>query len=313
MQACKTARHDSLPREERGGGPNRNPARARRPAADRGGAVDTAHRAAAWAVALAACAASWSAFGQDAPPERAEQAPAAPGFSSWDIQLLYGPSFKEPGVDEDVAKGTVTLENSSAWSWGSSYFFVDFMKSDSADENATEVYAEWYPSASLGRMSGKKLSLGPLRDISVTLGINAGTKSTGASPLVYLPGLTFDLQIPGFQFFSIGAFAYIDRGRFDGQDNGCNATTYQITPSWSLPFTIGEARLRFDGFVDFIGSHGQCASQIVSQPSLKIDLGSFSGRPERLYAGVEWAYWRNKYGIQGFNQTAPQAVVMWVF
>jgi hypothetical protein len=35
--------------------------------------------------------------------------------------------------------------------------------------------------------------------------------------------------------------------------------------------------------------------------------------PNRLFAGIEWAYWHNKYGIKGFHQTAPQVVLMWVF
>jgi nucleoside-specific outer membrane channel protein Tsx len=254
-----------------------------------------------------------SAPGQQPPPERAEQAPAPQGFSTWDIQTLYGSRFREPGVDEDVAKWTVTLENSAAWSWGSSYFFVDRLQSDSADHNASEIYGEWYPSASIGKLSGKDLSVGPLRDVSATMGINAGTKSTGASPLVFLPGFTFDLKVPGFQFFSLGTYAYVDRGRINGQDNGCNTTTYQITPSWSLPFALGAARFRFDGFIDFIGSHGACSSQILSQPTLKLDLGSFGGKPDRLFAGVELGYWRNKFGISGLNETVPQAVVMWVF
>ena len=255
-----------------------------------------------------------SAFAQEAPPEQAEQAPSAQGFSSWDVQLLYGSTFHEPGIDQDVAKWTATLENSSAWSWGSSYFFVDYLRSDFADQNATEFYSEWYPSASISKLSGSDLSLGPLRDVSATMGINAGTKSTGAEPFVLLPGLTFDFNFPGFQFFSLGTYAYIDEGTFDGQDNGCNSTTYQITPSWSLPFTIGDVRLRFDGFIDFIGSHGQCSSQIVSQPTLKVDLGSIGGgKPDRLFAGIEWGYWRSKFGISGLDQTAPQAVVMWVF
>jgi nucleoside-specific outer membrane channel protein Tsx len=256
---------------------------------------------------------SGGAFGQQSPPERAEQAPSSQGFSTWDIQGLYGSGFREPGVDADVAKWTATLENSSGWKWGSSFFFIDYLRSDSSDQNATEFYGEWYPSASIGKLSGKDLSLGLLHDVSFTLGINAGSKSTGASPFVYLPGLTFDLKIPGFQFFSLGMYAYIDRGRFGGLDNGCNAATYQITPSWSLPFAIGPARLRFDGFVDFIGSHGECASQILSQPTLKVDLGSFGGMPDRLFGGVEWVYWRNKFGISGLSQTTPQVVVMWVF
>lgn len=178
--------------------------------------------------------------------------------------------------------------------------------------NASEFYGEWYPSASITRITGKSRRLPFLNDLLFTMGFNAGTKSTGASPLVLLPGATFDLKMPFFQFFSVGAYAYIDRGRVNGQSNGCNKSTYQITPAWSLPFAMGRAHFRFDGFIDFIGAHGQCSNQIVSQPTVKLDLGSFRGNPNRLLAGVEWAYWKNKYGISGFNQTAPQLVLMWV-
>jgi nucleoside-specific outer membrane channel protein Tsx len=248
-----------------------------------------------------------------APPERANQEASFSPFSTWDIQALDGSSFREPGVS-NVVKKTFTLENSAAWSWGSSYFFLDYMRSNSSDQNATEFYGEWYPSASVSRITCRDFSARPiLNDILLTMGFNAGTKSTGASPLAFLPGITWDLKIPYFQFFSVGTYAYMDRGRVNGQGNGCNSNTYQITPSWSLPFAIRSASFRFDGFVDYIGKHGQCAHQIVSQPTIKLDLGNFNSKPNRLFAGVEWSYWRNKYGISGLNQTAPQAVVMWVF
>lgn len=246
------------------------------------------------------------------PPSRANQAASFKGFSTWDIQGLYGTEFREPGTG-DIPKWTATLENSSAWSWGSSYFFLDYLRSNSsADSSATEFYGEWYPSVSVTRVTGKSRRLPFLNDVLLTMGFNAGTNSTGASPFVLLPGITFDIKIPWFQFLSVGAYAYIDRGRVSGLSNGCNTSTYQVTPSWSLPFSIGAARFRFDGFVDFIGAHGQCANQIVSQPTVKLDLGNFRGVPDKVFAGVEWSYWKNKYGISGLNQTAPQAVVMWV-
>lgn len=256
-----------------------------------------------------------SSYNKDIPPPaRAAQGASDNGFSSWDMQLLWGDSFREPGVSGGVTKGTGTLENSSSWRWGSSYFFVDYLKSNSKDQNASEVYGEWYPSASISKVTGADFTLRPvLKDVLITAGFNAGTKNTGAAPFVFLPGLTFDLKIPGFQFFSLGTYAYIDHGRMGSQGNGCNTTTYQITPSWSLPFHISRARFRFDGFVDYIGSHGQCEHQIVSQPTIKLDIGNFSGRPDKLLVGLEWGLWRNKYGISGLNQTATQGVLMWVF
>jgi nucleoside-specific outer membrane channel protein Tsx len=239
--------------------------------------------------------------------------PAAPGFSSWNAQLLYGTEFQEPGIAEDVAKLAGTFENASGWSWGSSYFFVDITRSDEHDAHASEVYGEWYPSASLGALTGRDLSAGILRDVSVTLGINAGTKNTGADPLVYLPGVTFDLKLPGFAFFSIGTYAYIDDGRFSGQDNGCHETTYQVTPSWSLPFSLGKAKLSFDGFVDFIGEHGDCVSQVLSQLQLKVQVASFGSKPDTLHAGIEWEYWDDKFGIEGLDENFPKLMLQWKF
>lgn len=247
------------------------------------------------------------------PPERANQEASDKNFSIWDLQGLYGSKFREPGIPEGVKKGTATLENSAGWSWGSSYFFIDYLRSNSVDQHATEFYTEWYPSASISKITGYKSCIPILKDLLITMGFNAGTKSTGASPLVFLPGFTLDLDIPEFQFFSLGIYAYIDKGRINGHSNGAHKTAYQITPSWSLPFKFGCFSFRFDGFIDFIGAHGESVRQVVAQPTIKLDVGNFWCQPNRLFVGTEWAYWHNKYGIRRLNQSAPQAVIMWVF
>ena len=235
------------------------------------------------------------------------------GFSSWNVQILYGWTFQEPGIAEDVPKNVFTFENTSAGRWWSSYLFVDVLRSWSeADANAKEVYGEWYPSLSLRKISGREPSKGFVRDVSATLGLNTGVRTTGPSPFVVLPGVTFDLNVRGFTFLSVGAFAYVDRGSFQGQPTGCQGTTYQITPAWSLPFNIGAAKLRFDGFADFIGSYANCEAMILWQPQLKLDLSELWGKPGQIYVGLEWAYWHNKYGISGLEDKVFQPVFVWV-
>lgn len=44
------------------------------------------------------------------------------GYSSWNIQALYGNDFQEPFNPKDVSKAILTMENSAGWSWGSSFF-----------------------------------------------------------------------------------------------------------------------------------------------------------------------------------------------
>jgi nucleoside-specific outer membrane channel protein Tsx len=238
----------------------------------------------------------------------------ARGFSASDVQLLYGWDFKEPGLSESVPKNVVTFENTSGWSWGSSYLFVDVARSWSdADANAKEVYGEWYPSVSLRKLSGRGASAGFVRDVSFTMGLNSGVRSTGPAPFVVLPGITVDLRMPGFKFLSVGVFAYVDRGKFEGQPTGCHATTYQVTPSWSLPFKVGGAGFSFDGFVDFIGSHADCEAMVISQPQLKLDLSGLWHKPGRVFLGVEFDYWHNKYGISGLTDEVFLPVVVWTF
>jgi len=235
------------------------------------------------------------------------------GFSASNFAARYGANFTEPGIAEDVPKNIFAFENTAAGRLWSSYMFVDVLRSWSeADANAKEVYGEWYPTLSLRTFTGKEPSKGVLRDVGFTVGLNTGVRSTGPSPFAVLPGLTFNLNVPGFAFLSVGTFAYIDRGRFQGQPTDCTATTFQITPSWSLPIDVGAATLKVNGFVDFTGRHANCEAQILSTPRVMLDLSAYWKQPGRLYAGVDWVYWHNKYGISGLTDNLFLPVVVWV-
>jgi nucleoside-specific outer membrane channel protein Tsx len=105
----------------------------------------------------------------------------------------------------------------------------------------------------------------------------------------------------------------VDEGRFQGHRNGCTSTTFQLTPSWSLPFSLAGAGLSFTGFADFIGSHGDCASQVLTQPELRLDISRMWGKPGVLQAGVQWHYWHNKYGVDGVDDSVVMPVLFWAF
>lgn len=240
------------------------------------------------------------------------RAQAGEPFTDWNVQLLYSTAFSEPGIDDEISKGLVTFENAAGWKWGSSYAFVEVLRSYSAaDDDATEVYGEWYPSASLRSLSGRGPGDGFVRDVSLTLALNAGTKSTGPQALAMLPGITADLAVPGFKFFTLGVYAYIDRSKFEGEEFGARGTSFQVTPSWSMPFRVGRASFVFDGFADYIGEHGELEYQFLAQPQLKIDASPLWGREGQVYIGVEWQVWQNKYGVRGLDESAPQALVLW--
>lgn len=236
-------------------------------------------------------------------------------YSSWNAQLLHGNGFREPFNPTDVHKTLLTIENSFGWEWGNSFAFVDISKSDEADKRATAIYAEWYPSASISKLTNTDFNYGIIRDASITAGINVGRKSTGANPLAYLPGITVDLTIPSFTFINIGGYAYIDRGTINnGQSNGCQETGFQASLAWLLPFSINDTKVRFEGFIDYISSHGQCSEQVLTQPRISFDFGSLIGiSSNHLFGGIEYQYWHNKFGNRSLDENFPQALLMYRF
>lgn len=237
-------------------------------------------------------------------------------WTDTEIQYLRGSQFREAANPNNVGKQIVTIQHADGHAYGRNFFFIDTLKSDSNDESATEYYGEGYASFSLSKLSGRDWSWGAVRDVNLTAGINYGRKSYDShsvNPRVLLPGVTVDLNLPGFDFFNVDILAYVDRGQYAGHDNGCNATTYQVTPSWRLPFAIGAAKFSFEGFADVIGAHGNCVRQVLSQPQLRWDVGNHFGNPGKLFAGIEYQYWDNKYGIQGLKDSMPQALLLWKF
>ena len=259
------------------------------------------------AIVCALLTALWPRF---APPVLAQ---GQPSFSVSNVNVRYGWTFQEPDIAENVPKNIFTFENTAAGRWWSSYLFVDVLRSWSeADANAKEVYGEWYPTLSLRALSGRDRSKGVLGDVGLTIGLNTGVRSTGPSPFVVLPGLTFSLNVPGFDFVAINALAYIDRGRFQGQPTDCTATAFQVTPSWSLPISAGKTTLKVNGFVDLTTRHAHCEAQILTTPRVLLDLSAYWQKPGVLYVGFDWLYWHNKYGISGLKDNLVLPVVVWV-
>lgn len=218
---------------------------------------------------------------------------AAAEWSNTEVQLLRGDGF-ELGLEE---REIITLQHSSGWSFGSNFFFFDIVQPFAGD---TGIYGEWYSRFSLRKIVGKDRSRGVIGDVSAAVAINAGSDFRA-----YLAGVTVHFNAPGFTFLALDVMVYDDRSR-DG-------TTYILTPSWDLPFTLGRARLRFRGFADLIGPEAGSSRHLLTQPQLLVDVGAIWGSEGRLWAGVEYQYWWNKYGIDGVREALPQVMVMWSF
>lgn len=217
------------------------------------------------------------------------------GAADWNatgVWLLYGDTF-ELG---DPERTTTRLEHADGWKYGDNYFFADFVKST----GNTTAYAEFEPRLSLGKITGRPMKLGPIKDVLLNGSVNFGEDFTA-----YLYGASVDLDVPGFAWFKLMAY-----GR---DDENLPGRSWQVTPAWLLPFKLGPLQFGFQGFIDWIGAEGPAVRNLLIVPRLWIDAGALWGAPGHLEVGVEYFWWQDKYGIEGVDEEVVEPAVKWTF
>lgn len=226
-------------------------------------------------------------------------------WQSTNVQVLYGEGYKLNLSDfEDTeARNILTLQHANAWRYGDNFFFFDTYQAFGGvnDQAGTDIYGELHPRLSGGKIFDCDLSLGPISDILL-----AGELNFSRGWRAYFYGLGFDLDLPRFKFFAINFFVRDD-------DTIEDDSTFQISPSWSLPFVLGETRWEFGGFLDYAGSEGVGVANLLAQPHLLLDVGRFWAQADTLWLGIEYQYWQNKFGIDGLKESFVQFTGVWVF
>ena len=237
---------------------------------------------------------------------------AAPAQTEFHLQ--YG-ELLNPFSATGEATLVLTIQRASGWQFGDSFFFVDYLDDGGEDGfNDREFYAEWYPTLSLGKLSGRQLRLGPMADLSLVAGINAG----GDGKVVkYLPGLRASWEVPGFLFLNTDATAYIDdNAGLAAGGPPATGNSLMLDVSWALPLEVGGQSLAIAGHAEYVGGStdeldGAVRGWILAQPQFTWDMGrTLLGTPGRLLAGIEYQYWRNKLGTDGQESTA-QLLLVW--
>lgn len=220
-------------------------------------------------------------------------------WSSTNFQYLYGTEH-ELG---DRTRSIITVEHVNGWKYGDNFFFVDITNPDrEGTATPTSYYGELSPRLSLGKISGKDLSLGPIQDVLITT-----TAEIGEGFRTYLYGLAVDLKLPGFLFFQVNW--YIRNEVTFGTDTG-----QQVTLAWAAkPLPLGPTDLIFEGFLDYAWGNDPAEDNLIAGPRLLLDVGKLWKAPGLLQAGVEYQIWRNKFGIDGVDEDVAQAMVKWIF
>lgn len=67
-----------------------------------------------------------------------------------------------------------------------------------------------------------------------------------------------------------------------------------------------------EGFSDIAGAEGNGVANTLIVPRALVNLGSLAGQPGNLWAGIEWRYWDNKFGVDGVTENVVQLQLKWV-
>lgn len=216
-------------------------------------------------------------------------------FQSSNIQILRGNHYEVGEKDRTI----ITLEHANSWLYGDNYGFVDFIKPDGGDYS---YYIELAPRLSIGKMTGSDLSFGPVKDILIATTFE---KAKDQGPQ-YLIGLGADFDIPTFKFFKVNGYLH-DSTEIEGQ-------TWHVTVAWNNQFKMMGMNALAEGFADFQGSEGRSEENQLIVPRLLFDVGEkMNIGDNKLWVGVEYQYWHNKFGIEGKTESVPQAQIKWVF
>ena len=217
-------------------------------------------------------------------------------YHTTNIQLLKGWNYQIGPEDRSIA----TFEHFNRWRYGDFFMFAD---GTHYDKGGTNIYAEFSPRLSLGKISGQDLSFGIIKDVLISTTEEVGKHGYNAN----LYGGAVDLDLPGFKVASINLYR---------RDNpALKDTTWQTTICWKRPFEIDGVKFVTEGFADIAGREGPRyhANQFVV-PRLLVDIGDLAGgKSNQMFAGIEYQYWHNKFGRDGVTESVPQLQLKWVF
>ena len=247
---------------------------------------------------------------QEAAPAVGNESPAAgedAGFFFWtdsSFSLLpYGDGY---AVDPDE-QSTITFEHAHASKMGDLFMFVDFTKFHGNAADDTTWYGEFGPRFSFGKLFGKdfsytlfKRSLFEIKDVLLATQYERGEDPDVAEAVLLGIGLDLDVREAGI-LGGLAKFNYVQVNFYgraeltEGTDSGIS--DMQITMVASYPFAIGKSQFLVDGYFDWVVGLGNEDWNFHLNPQVTMDLGAAWNKPRKLYVGLEFDFWWNKYQI----------------
>jgi len=212
---------------------------------------------------------------------------AAPLWSDFSSAFVAGSGFT---LDPDKQR-TVSLEYASGYRWGDTFTYLDttFFRGDERTYSLFgETAARWSVMDSDEGRSNQAVT-----DVLVAASLEFGSGTVETFTL----GPSVDLNVPGFDYLHLGLMRResLNRSGFNNSDG------WQFVPTWSLTIPAGRSEWVIDGFAKWIFAtdHSDYHPNFQFNPQIKYNIGKhLSGADKRVYLGIEYYYWSNKYGVK---------------
>ena len=257
---------------------------------------------------------------------------AAADWSDTSVSWRYGSDFREPFNPADIKKNIFALTHASGYKYGSNFFNVDLLNSDSKDPGslaqtggAHEAYVLYRHTLDFGKLRGADIKFGPVRGVGATFGFDWNSKNDvgyNSRKRMLVAGPTLMWDVPGFLNTSLLAVheSNAPSGAFPPISTVARRYTYDMHPmlaaNWGIP--VGTL-WSFEGYANLIGSKGKdevgndTGTETNVDMQLMFDAGAAMGHKKNVFrVGLEYQYWNNKFGNtaattggQGYRAKTP--------
>ena len=238
----------------------------------------------------------------------------AADWSDTYIGFRAGNRYAEPFGRNDIHKNIFNLGHVSGYKYGSNFFNVDYLMSDNKDpafagasSGAREFYAVYRHTLDAEKVFGTPYKFGPMRGWGLTAGFDVNTKDDAgynSKKQMLVLGPTLFVDVPGFLNVSLLYLRESNAPYSTFSNTGVPRYTYKthpmLTAAWGIP--IGATGLSFEGFANWIASKGKNEFGGGTKPETNVDaqvmydLGAVTGKKGQFKVGIEYQYWRNKFG-----------------
>jgi hypothetical protein len=239
----------------------------------------------------------------------------AADWSDTSIGFRTGSKFAEPFNPNDIKKNIVNLNHVSGYKYGSNFFNADFLVSDEKDpggagssNGAQEIYIVYRHTLDIEKTFGTAVKYGPVRGKGATQGFDVNTKSDApynSKKRMLVVGPTFFMDVPGFLNVGLywlkesnapyNTFSKVSTPRYSYKGHG------MLNLAWAIPLGK-DTGFSFEGFANFIASKGKnefggdTAAETNIDMQVMYDVGALAGAPRKFKVGIEYQYWKNKFG-----------------